>query len=732
MKTKPSILGFALILFVLLAVGCGRKTDQPTEVPIATTEEIPTTTPTDVPTVAPTAVPSAIPTEVEGEVSEWVLPARQSTLDYISEQYGEEAPALHLAWTGGITDPETPTVGWSEYQFFSGDWLITIGHPVVPPELTVYQVAVTNQATGFEWEGEVDVGGEVTEILGPASEQLALCWYGRVESTPEYGAIDRYLVLLPEEARSAVDLVGVDETVEAEIEALRDSGTFAHFWGTLDCSVTTWGGCQLVVDRLRPEGPEGPIFDPEPVVGWMGRIISNPTGAQFDDYFEQSARFRKRYGIEGADDDIDAQLTSLRDAASIIRVWGQVMCPVVDVQGSQIQVDRIEVVMEASTGEGYEGWKPYLNADFGYAVWYPGEYTVMGNNPNEDVTFSPQGRSGSRFIVLHYDSDFFHPPAGVDLQQWLTDHTSYDAIDTEVEIAGLPAVHLSNEAGPGWSVSDEYYFIKGDHLYRIYILPDGDQQDWDLYNKFLQSFTFNDETESTGSAVEGWTGTICRFPIGSQYKYYFERTDERQFLVGAATEAVNQQIEDAAWTGAQIELWGQLGPEMPNHINVTRLEIVSEPSIEARNLSPFAVPSVSSVLPSDRLGTYHEWSAINGLLESPWCEGAAGSGVGQWLMLEFPALLELAYIGIDVGYDYDDDIFFKNNRIKKATFFFSDGTELPWEFDDERGLQLVPLACAPGPCTQTTFVKLVIDEVYPGSLYDDACIAEIEVWGMPG
>jgi hypothetical protein len=311
-------------------------------------------------------------------------------------------------------------------------------------------------------------------------------------------------------------------------------------------------------------------------------------------------------------------------------------------------------------------------------------------------------------------------------------YTAYDAIGPAVTIAGLPTVHLVYESGPGWEASDEYFFIRDEQLFRILILHSGGRQDWDLYNQFLHSFTFDDETESTGSAVEGWTGTIGRFPIGSQYKYFFERADDQQFIVGAAVDAVNQQIDNAAWTGAQIELWGQIGPEMPNHVNVTRLEIVSEPSIEARNLSPFATPGVSSVLPSDRLGTYHEWSAINGLLESPWCEGAAGSGVGQWLMLEFPALLEVAYISIDVGYDYNDDIFFENNRIKKARLIFSDGTELPWEFNDERGLQLVPLACAPGPCTQTTFVKLVIDEVYPGSLYDDACIAEIEVWGMPG
>ena len=120
--------------------------------------------------------------------------------------------------------------------------------------------------------------------------------------------------------------------------------------------------------------------------------------------------------------------------------------------------------------------------------------------------------------------------------------------------------------------------------------------------------------ESTGSAVKGWTGTIGRFPTGSQHKYYLDRADEQQFIVGAAVEALNEQLDDAAWDGTQVELWGQIRPEMPNHIDVTRLAIVSELSTEARNLSPFATPSASSVLPSDHLGTYHEWSAVDGLL----------------------------------------------------------------------------------------------------------------------
>jgi hypothetical protein len=68
-------------------------------------------------------------------------------------------------------------------------------------------------------------------------------------------------------------VVGADEAIEAEIEGLRDSGIYAYFWGTLNCAVDDYGGCRLVVTRLRPEGPEGPFFDPDPVEGWTGSIF---------------------------------------------------------------------------------------------------------------------------------------------------------------------------------------------------------------------------------------------------------------------------------------------------------------------------------------------------------------------------------------------------------------------------------------------------------------------------
>jgi hypothetical protein len=120
----------------------------------------------------------------------------------------------------------------------------------------------------------------------------------------------------------------------------------------------------------------------------------------------------------------------------------------------------------------------------------------MGTDLNESVQFSGPLVEGEHWPVLtvsHYDSDFYRPPAGTDVAQWIVDkEVPYDAIDSEVTIAGLPAVHLRTEAGPGWYASDAYYLIKGGQLFHILILHTGGQEDWELYNAFLQGLTFLD------------------------------------------------------------------------------------------------------------------------------------------------------------------------------------------------------------------------------------------------
>ena len=243
--------------------------------------------------------------------------------------------------------------------------------------------------------------------------------------------------------------------------------------------------------------------------------------------------------------------------------------------------------------------------------------------------------------------------------------------------------------------------------------------------------------------VEGWVGKIVMLPHGSQVNGYFERDDGNKFGIAPqhGDEKVRALIEEYRWTGAQVEVWGTLVTGIPDmegrQIQVERITALSGPATEARNLALFASASASSVLPSDRWGTYHAWSVNDGLLSTPWSEAADGPGIGEWVMLEFPGTIEIHSIGVSVGYDRDADdklrspeVFENNNRLKRATLAFSTGEQITLDFADERGVQLIPLARAPGPNIRTDSVKLMIEEVYPGTVYDDTCIAEIEVWGV--
>jgi hypothetical protein len=234
--------------------------------------------------------------------------------------------------------------------------------------------------------------------------------------------------------------------------------------------------------------------------------------------------------------------------------------------------------------------------------------------------------------------------------------------------------------------------------------------------------------------VEGWTGSVYQLPPGNQFGRVFVRDDSEKYGIGTDSEIIRGQINEAAWEGAHIKIWGTLYTGVPaseaRHIQVDRLEVLSQVAPESRLLSPFARVSSSSKLPSDRYGTYGPYAAIDGSEETAWVEGVPGPGTGEWIQLTFPGTIELHLLGFDVGFDKNADLFAKNNRIKKATLVFSNGEQTSLSFEDARGLQEFSMVRAPGPNVETTSIKIVVDEVYPGTAYDDPCLAEIEVWGV--
>jgi putative hemolysin len=192
----------------------------------------------------------------------------------------------------------------------------------------------------------------IQEQLAAAPQQTAVVgWYGQVNSLPAGGAYDDYIALVPEGA-GEFGVIGADEAVNAQIIALRDKeepGKYAHFWGTLTCGVDDYNGCQLVVARLRIDGP-GDLYDADPVEGWEGLVVPHPSTSQWDDHFVLSGKYLVHYGISSPDPQIAAELERVRETLTPVRVWGEVTCGVMDTNGCQIEVTRIEIAGDPLSG----------------------------------------------------------------------------------------------------------------------------------------------------------------------------------------------------------------------------------------------------------------------------------------------------------------------------------------------------------------------------------------------
>jgi len=82
----------------------------------------------------------------------------------------------------------------------------------------------------------------------------------------------------------------------------------------------------------------------EEIADWWGIIKGTDPGAQYDDYFERQDLGQTIYfGIDSMDPAVKSQIEVLRDSGKIVHLYGTLLSNVPDFNGSQIQVDRIEV-----------------------------------------------------------------------------------------------------------------------------------------------------------------------------------------------------------------------------------------------------------------------------------------------------------------------------------------------------------------------------------------------------
>jgi putative hemolysin len=101
---------------------------------------------------------------------------------------------------------------------------------------------------------------------------------------------------------------------------------------------------EATADASDGKGGYMPPGTTEEIADWRGVIKSTVPGAQYDDYFELWTNGQIIYfGIDSMDPAVKSQIVVLRDSGKIVHLYGTLLSNVPDYNGSQVQVDRIEV-----------------------------------------------------------------------------------------------------------------------------------------------------------------------------------------------------------------------------------------------------------------------------------------------------------------------------------------------------------------------------------------------------
>jgi putative hemolysin len=113
----------------------------------------------------------------------------------------------------------------------------------------------TTEASGGGPGGGSSSGGDASGgYMPPGTTDVIADWRGVIKSTEPGSQYDDYFELWTNGQIIYFGIDSMDPAVQAQIEALRDSGKIVHLYGTLLSNVPDYNGSQILVNRIEVEG----------------------------------------------------------------------------------------------------------------------------------------------------------------------------------------------------------------------------------------------------------------------------------------------------------------------------------------------------------------------------------------------------------------------------------------------------------------------------------------------
>jgi hypothetical protein len=271
-------------------------------------------------------------------------------------------------------------------------------HP--EPEQDVAVVEDAENPTEEEPVSEPE--GETPEA---PSRITVTAWLGHIAKLPEGSQYDDFVILSPD-GSGEFGLTGASPEIEAEIRTLQDGdgpNKYVHLWGMLTCDVEDYNGCQLLVDKMQ----YGANFAEEDIEGWLGTITNSTFNGVPSHVFELSGEYPMWYSIYASQDEsLQAQIESLRDTGTVVKVSGKLLVGFPDVNGTRIEVSEL-IVIEAGTEEQPSpetldptaDWQIFISDRYNYEIKSPMNATISMYGPEGfSMEDKPEGMTADQYM----------------------------------------------------------------------------------------------------------------------------------------------------------------------------------------------------------------------------------------------------------------------------------------------------------------------------------------------